>query len=58
MSCIGNYGFQWQDNTKELIAAVLAEKFTVYATKGNLNNHIGIPLTLLAIKRGCGICCD
>ena len=30
---------------------VLAEKYAVYATQGNLNNHIGVPLTLLAMTR-------
>ena len=37
--------------TKELVSRVLAERFTVYATRGNLNNHIGVPLTLLAMDR-------
>lgn len=35
---------------KELINAVLSKKHNTYATVGNLNNHIGVPLTLLAIK--------
>src|SRR5690606_31125259 len=35
--------------TKELISAVLAQKYITLATKGNLNNHIGVPLTILAI---------
>ena len=43
-------GSNGKTTTKELIAAVLSKKFKVYATKGNLNNHIGIPLTLLSIK--------
>jgi UDP-N-acetylmuramoyl-tripeptide--D-alanyl-D-alanine ligase len=43
-------GSNGKTTTKELIAAVLSEKYKTYATKGNLNNHIGIPLTLLAIK--------
>jgi UDP-N-acetylmuramoyl-tripeptide--D-alanyl-D-alanine ligase len=34
---------------KELINAVLSKKYNTYATVGNLNNHIGVPLTLLAI---------
>lgn len=34
---------------KELINAVLSKKFNTYATIGNLNNHIGVPLTLLAL---------
>ncbi len=43
-------GSNGKTTTKELIAAVLSKKYTTYATKGNLNNHIGIPLTLLSIK--------
>lgn len=43
-------GSNGKTTTKELVAAVMAKKFKTYATKGNLNNHIGIPLTLLAIK--------
>ena len=36
---------------QELVSRVLAERFEVYATHGNLNNHIGVPLTLLAMTR-------
>lgn len=43
-------GSNGKTTTKELIAAVLSKKYNTYATKGNLNNHIGIPLTLLRIK--------
>ncbi len=43
-------GSNGKTTTKELIAAVLSKKYVTYATKGNLNNHIGIPLTLLSIK--------
>ncbi len=43
-------GSNGKTTTKELIAAVLSKQFGTYATKGNLNNHIGIPLTLLSIK--------
>lgn len=42
-------GSNGKTTTKELVARVLAEKFEVYATRGNLNNHIGVPLTLLAM---------
>ncbi len=43
-------GSNGKTTTKELIYAVLAKKFNTVATKGNLNNHIGVPLTLLSIK--------
>lgn len=43
-------GSNGKTTTKELLLAVLAKKYRTYATKGNLNNHIGVPLTLLAIK--------
>jgi len=46
---IGLTGSNGKTTTKELINAVLSEKYSTYATKGNLNNHIGVPLTLLAI---------
>src|SRR5690606_22325539 len=36
--------------TKELVHAVLSKKYRTYTTEGNLNNHIGIPLTLLKVK--------
>lgn len=42
-------GSNGKTTTKELIAAVLATQFKTQATKGNLNNHIGIPLTLLSM---------
>ncbi len=44
-------GSNGKTTTKELVAAVLATTYKTYATKGNLNNHIGIPLTLLAINK-------
>lgn len=47
---IGLTGSNGKTTTKELISAVLAEKFNVQYTFGNLNNHIGVPLTLLSIK--------
>jgi len=46
---IGLTGSNGKTTTKELINAVLSTKYKTYATKGNLNNHIGVPLTLLAI---------
>lgn len=47
---IGLTGSNGKTTTKELIAAVLSKKYRLYATAGNLNNHIGVPLTLLAIN--------
>ncbi len=45
-------GSNGKTTTKELIARVLATTFRVYATPGNYNNHIGVPLTLLGIPEG------
>lgn len=42
-------GSNGKTTSKELLSAVLSTKFRTYATKGNLNNHIGVPLTLLSI---------
>lgn len=47
---IGLTGSNGKTTTKELIHAVLSEKYNVQYTLGNLNNHIGVPLTLLSIK--------
>ncbi len=47
---IGLTGSNGKTTTKELINSVLSQKFKTYATKGNLNNHIGVPLTLLSIS--------
>lgn len=44
-------GSNGKTTTKELISNVLAKKFNVYFTQGNLNNHIGVPLTLLAMNK-------
>ena len=46
---IGLTGSNGKTTTKELINAVLSKKYRTYATLGNLNNHIGVPLTILAI---------
>lgn len=48
-------GTNGKTTTKELIHAVLQQKYRVYATQGNLNNQIGVPLTLLSIKKDCQI---
>ena len=44
-------GTNGKTTTKELITAVLSKKFRVDSTKGNLNNHIGVPLTLLSMSK-------
>lgn len=44
-------GSNGKTTTKELLITVLAAQLRTYATEGNLNNHIGVPLTLLKIKR-------
>lgn len=44
-------GSNGKTTTKELVAAVLRKRFITYATDGNLNNHIGVPLTILKIKQ-------
>lgn len=46
---VGLTGSNGKTTSKELLNAVLSKKYKTYATKGNLNNHIGVPLTLLAI---------
>lgn len=43
-------GSNGKTTTKELIHAVLSTSFKTYTTEGNLNNHIGVPLTILKIK--------
>lgn len=43
-------GTNGKTTTKELIAAVLSERFRVHYTQGNFNNHIGVPKTLLSLK--------
>ncbi len=48
---IGITGTNGKTTSKELINQVLSTKFNVYATKGNLNNHIGVPLSILEINK-------
>lgn len=48
---IGLTGSNGKTTTKELIHAVLSQKFNTKATVGNLNNHIGVPLTLLSFDQ-------
>lgn len=44
-------GTNGKTTTKELVAAVLSAKYRTHCTAGNLNNHIGVPLTLLSMPR-------
>ncbi|MCX2472812.1 UDP-N-acetylmuramoyl-tripeptide--D-alanyl-D-alanine ligase [Pedobacter sp. MC2016-05] len=46
---IGLTGSNGKTTSKELVNAVLAERYKTFATSGNLNNHIGVPLSILAI---------
>ncbi len=52
---IGITGTNGKTTTKELVYAVLASAFSVQATRGNFNNHIGVPLTLLELKESTEI---
>lgn len=45
-------GTNGKTTTKELLAAVLSTRYNLLYTEGNLNNHIGVPLTLLRLTRG------
>lgn len=47
---IGITGSNGKTTTKELVHAVLSSAYRTYTTQGNLNNHIGVPLTLLSIR--------
>lgn len=47
---IGITGTNGKTTTKELVSAVLSQKYNIINTLGNFNNHIGVPLTLLQIK--------
>lgn len=47
---IGITGSNGKTTTKELMASVLSTQFEVFATKGNLNNHLGVPLSILYIN--------
>ena len=53
---IGITGSNGKTTTKELIATALITKYNVSFTKGNLNNHIGVPLTILSIDTQYGYC--
>lgn len=45
-------GTNGKTTTKELIAAILSKKYKVHSTQGNLNNHIGVPITILSAPEG------
>ena len=48
---IGLTGSNGKTTTKELIFSVLSQKYHCFATSGNLNNHIGVPLSILSITK-------
>lgn len=52
---IGITGSNGKTTTKELIRSVLSQQFKTFATEGNLNNHIGVPLSILSIDDECEI---
>lgn len=52
---IGITGSNGKTTTKELIRSVLSQQFKTFATEGNLNNHIGVPLSILSIDDACEI---
>ncbi|OFX60133.1 MAG: UDP-N-acetylmuramoyl-tripeptide--D-alanyl-D-alanine ligase [Bacteroidetes bacterium GWA2_30_7] len=52
---IGITGSNGKTTSKELINAVLSQKYATIYTKGNLNNHIGVPLTLLSLTKDTDI---
>jgi UDP-N-acetylmuramoyl-tripeptide--D-alanyl-D-alanine ligase len=52
---IGITGTNGKTTTKELVYSVLSRKYNTLATAGNLNNHIGVPLTLLNISPSTGV---
>ncbi|WP_395744057.1 UDP-N-acetylmuramoyl-tripeptide--D-alanyl-D-alanine ligase [Prosthecobacter sp.] len=53
---IGLTGSNGKTSTKDLVAIVMARKCQTRATAGNLNNHIGLPLTLLSLREGDRCC--
>ena len=55
ITIIGLTGSNGKTTTKELIYAVLSQKYNTKATVGNLNNHIGVPLTLLSFDKSTEI---
>jgi UDP-N-acetylmuramoyl-tripeptide--D-alanyl-D-alanine ligase len=53
---IGLTGSNGKTSTKDLVAIIMARKCQTRATLGNLNNHIGLPLTLLSLREGDQCC--
>ncbi len=53
---VGITGSNGKTSTKDFTKAVLSERFKVHATLGNLNNHIGVPLTILATEEDDEVC--
>ncbi|MBK1829329.1 UDP-N-acetylmuramoyl-tripeptide--D-alanyl-D-alanine ligase [Verrucomicrobiaceae bacterium R5-34] len=56
INVIGITGSNGKTSTKDFTSSVLRQKFQVNATKGNLNNHIGLPLSVLATKETDQVC--
>lgn len=52
---VGITGTNGKTTTKELVSAVLSSRYRTASTQGNLNNHIGVPLTLLSIPADCEV---
>jgi len=52
---VGVVGSNGKTTTKELIRSVLETRYVTYATQGNLNNQIGVPLTLLGVPEGVDV---
>lgn len=52
---IGITGTNGKTTSKELVNSVLSQKYKTFATKGNLNNHIGVPLTILSLPQDLDI---
>jgi UDP-N-acetylmuramoyl-tripeptide--D-alanyl-D-alanine ligase len=55
-SFIAVTGSNGKTTTKELITAILSQEYITQSTVGNLNNHIGVPLTLLSLKHDAEFC--
>ena len=52
LDVIGITGSVGKSTTKELVAEVLGQRYSTLKNKGNLNNEIGLPLTLLSLTSG------